>query len=179
MNFTALNINAMKIAEDTQLEFELQELYIESSHLMSDVYFAEDEIKFFKKTLHKYSGTTLSKAQVPQTVVFTEIFAQTDADIIYMKNKILEFLRFIEPIINESKKELGLDLIEKFAALETGVVTLLESVKQIRKSLFSFIEDVMKTGCKIFEEQLESPKTNCTKIEQLPSSFYHDKKNLL
>jgi len=38
-----------KVTKDPQLEEELQELYLESKHWLSDLHFEEDEIRFLKK----------------------------------------------------------------------------------------------------------------------------------
>jgi hypothetical protein len=76
---------------------------------------------------------------------FNKDLVQLEEDMRNLKTKILGFLRFIEPMLTESKKEIGLDLLERFTFLETQMKALFESVKRVKKSLFSFTEASMKT----------------------------------
>lgn len=136
----------MEIAvEDNSLDCELQELYIESSHWMSDISFVEDEIRFLKKALTRYMVYT-ENLQLHEASSFTKILALQDLHISEVKIKIAEFLKFIEPLILHSKKEIGLELLEKYASLEMEIRSLSEYVKLVKNLVFSFIEEAIKTG---------------------------------
>jgi ferritin-like metal-binding protein YciE len=137
------------LVQDPELEYELQELYILSNHWMSDIHFAEDEIRFLKNMLNNYLVPNLKNDFLKEIENFNNILEQQNANIFHLKNKIRNLLKFIGPLINESNKQISVDLIEKFTGLETEVKTLFESVKQVKKSLFSFTEDVMKTTCTV------------------------------
>jgi hypothetical protein len=143
------------ILQDPQLDYELQELYILSNHWISDIHFEEDEIRFLKKVINDYLLPGLKNEQLNKIVEFNKTLTQEDVNISSLKSKITELLKFIGSLINDSNSEVSIDLIEKFAVLEAEMKTLFESVKQVKKLLFSFSEEVMKTECNIFTNQID------------------------
>jgi hypothetical protein len=134
-----------KIVKDPQLDDELQELYIVSKHWISDISFVEDEIRFLKNILNKYLAPFMNNDQILKVKNFNKTLVHQESIIPDLKNKILGFLKFVEPLINESKKEIGVNLIEKFILLQMELNTLSESVKEFKNLLFSFTEGVMIT----------------------------------
>ena len=167
-HFLTIKYFVMKtIAEDSELSVELQELYILSNHWLSDIHFAEDEMKFLKHVVNKYLGTHKGNIVSEEIVIFNKTLEQQEATTLCLKNKILDLLKFIGPFVKGTGEEIGLELVEKFAALEIEVKALFESVKQLKKSLFSFTEEVMRTACEDFTRQLSST---------VPSSIKYTKK---
>ena len=142
------------IIKDKQLDDELQELYLESKHWLSDLHFDEDEIRFLRKMINNYLVPALKNEQLNKIESFSKALARHDANIPRLKNKITELLKLLGTLINETKKEIGMDLIEQFAALETEMKTLFEAVKEVKKRLFVFAEDLMKAECNVFVSQL-------------------------
>jgi len=142
------------ITKDPQLEDELQELYLESKHWLSDLHFEEDEIRFLRKMINNYLLPGLKNDQLNRIESFNKPLLRYDANIPLLKNKINELLKLIGSLINETNKEIGVDLLEQFTALELEMKTLFESVKQVKKLLFLFADDVMKTECDVFVNQL-------------------------
>jgi hypothetical protein len=140
-----------KIIKDLQLDDELQELYLESKHWLSDIHFEEDEIRFLRKVIGNYLVPGLKNEQLIEINNFNGALAQQDANIPYLKSKITGLLKLIGILINETDKEIRIELVEQFATLETEMKTLFEAVKQIKKLLFLFTEEVMRTGCEIVE----------------------------
>jgi hypothetical protein len=140
-----------KIIKDLQLDDELQELYLESKHWLSDIHFEEDEIRFLRKVIDNYLVPGLKNEQLIEINNFNGALAQQDANIPYLKSKITGLLKLIGILINETDKEIRIELVEQFATLETEMKTLFEAVKQIKKLLFLFTEEVMRTGCEIVE----------------------------
>ena len=137
------------IIMDEQLEYELQELYLLSKHWTSDINFVEDEVRILKDILDKYLGR-MGDLQAKEAENFEKILIQQDAVILDLKNKIQEFLKFVEPYINDSKKEIGLNFIEKFSSLGADIREQSEYVKLLKKLLFSFTEDVMRADKAMF-----------------------------
>ena len=135
---------------DTALDAELQELYILSNHWISDIHFIEDEIRFFKNLTHKHPDATLRDEQLRQIADFDSSLSQFGAGIPDLKIRIVNFLIFIDPLINDSNKEIGFNLIERFITLENEVKTLFDGVKQVKKLLLSFTEEVTKQGNAVF-----------------------------
>ena len=136
-------------AIDTQLEYELQELYILSKHWSSDISFVEDELRILKDILNKYL-IKMGNLQVKEAKNFEKILGQQDAAILDIKSKISKFLTFMEPLVTGTKMEIGVNLIEKFTGLQTQITSLSEYVKVLKKSLFSFTEEVMRADGTMF-----------------------------
>jgi len=145
------------IIQDSQLEVELQELYILSNHWISDIHFEEDEIRFLKKIINNYLVPGLKSGQLNEIADFNKTLTRQDENIANLKNKIAGLLKFIGGLVNDSNAEIRIDLVEKFAALEAEMKTLFESVKQVKKLLFSFTEEVMKAECNAFTDQINQP----------------------
>ena len=143
------------VALDPELECELQELYMLSNHWISDIQFVEHEIRFLKNILHKYLVPALKNDQLIEMETFNKTLTRLNADIPVLKNKILDLLKFIGPyLIDETNTEINLSLLEKFTALETEIKALFENVKQVKRLLFSFIEEIMKSECTVFIDHL-------------------------
>jgi len=136
-------------AIDTQLEYELQELYILSKHWASDISFVEDEVRILKDILNKFL-IKMGNLQVKEAKNFEKILGQQDAAILDIKSKISKFLTFMEPIVTGAKKEIGVNLIEKFTELQAQITSLSEYVKVLKKSLFSFTKEVMRADGAMF-----------------------------
>jgi hypothetical protein len=133
------------IIQDGELEFELQELYILSKHWISDIHFIEDELRFLKHVVEKHLAPNLENEQLFEVDDFNEVFVQTEGNIPALKTEVSDFLKFIAPLIKKPDTMIGLNLLEKFTALDTEMKTLFESLKQVKKLLFSLTEDVIKT----------------------------------
>jgi hypothetical protein len=139
------------IIQDGELEFELQELYILSKHWISDIHFIEDELRFLKHVVEKHLAPSLKTEQLFEADDFNAVFAQTERNIPAVKTGVSDFLNFISPLVKEPDTVIGLNLLEKFTALDTEMKTLFESLKQVKKLLFSFTEEVIKTEkCTVF-----------------------------
>ncbi len=142
------------IMQDPELDCELQELYILSRHWTSDIQFVEDEIRFLKNVIKKYLVPGLENGQLPEIEFFTIALDEQEVNIPGLKKRISKLLKFMEPIINEENKEIGIDLLERFTTLEKEMQALFESVKLAKSSLFSVAEKLMKTEkCSLFLNQ--------------------------
>jgi hypothetical protein len=142
------------ITENSELDVELQELYILSNHWLSDIQFVEDEMKFLKHVINKYLVTHTGNRVSEEIRIFNETLEQQESIALCLKNKIFDLLKFIGPLVNGTGGEIGVDLIERFTELETEVKAMFKSVKQLKKSLFVFTEEVMRLECEIFATQL-------------------------
>jgi hypothetical protein len=143
-SFTTLNFNIMQaVITDPQLDTELQELYIISSHWKSDISFVQDEIRFLKSTLNKYS-IDIDRAHLHQIIDFNDIVIQQETTIPTIQTRVTEFIRSIEPIIKDSKKAIGLDTLENFNSLDTEIKAVANYVLKVKNLFFLFIDDVTR-----------------------------------
>lgn len=131
--------------KDTQLDEELQELYIISSHWNADISFVQDEIRILKNALNRYHASA-KNAQVDETAHFYKVLYAEETKALSLKNKIAVFIKFIELFIVNPKKEMGVDLLENFSELGTETETISAQIKRIKGAVFAFIEDAMRAG---------------------------------
>ncbi|WP_419701534.1 hypothetical protein [Mucilaginibacter sp. NFX135] len=126
---------------DSQLEYELQELYILSEHWLQDISFLEDELRFFNHILSEYREPGMSSTVVD----FTTKVQEQEKHVNFLKIKIPEFLHFLKPFISDQKKGMDLGFLEKYNKLETELRLLFAAVKATKKELFRHTEAIMTT----------------------------------
>ncbi|CAN5444061.1 hypothetical protein BH09BAC6_BH09BAC6_32550 [soil metagenome] len=128
---------------DTELEYELQELYILCKHWLQDISFMEDETQFFKNILNKYQAANLTNDQSSKNAEFHQKVQDQEKRLDTLKTKIPAFLSFLEPFIGNHKKDMNLGLLEKYNALEAELKTLFATTKATKKELFRYAESIM------------------------------------
>lgn len=133
------------VINDDQLDQELQELFIISNHWNSDVCFIQDEIRFLKNALNKYRPYT-KYLQAGEAANFYKILETQTATTVAVKDKISVFTRSIEMFIIDPKKQLGLDMLERFNGLGTEIQSISQYTKLLRKLVLAFIEDIIRSG---------------------------------
>jgi hypothetical protein len=144
--FKFIIIKAMNTKQtDSQLEYELQELYILSQHWLQDISFMEDEMRFFKNILRKYQETGLLNEMPSKAPDFTTKIREQEQRLDSLKIKIPEFLHFLKPFIGNSKTEMDFAFLEKYNKLEAELKTLFAEVKTTKKELFAYTEAIMTT----------------------------------
>ncbi|SDP97004.1 hypothetical protein SAMN05428975_4383 [Mucilaginibacter sp. OK268] len=133
------------ISTDSQLEYELQELYILSQHWLQDLSFLEDEMQFFKNILCKYQETGTLNEIPSKAQDFTTKIREQEQHLDSLKRKVPEFLVFLKPFIGDQKKEMDLSFLEKYNKPETELRTLFAAIKATKQELFSYTEAIMTT----------------------------------
>ena len=80
---------------DPQLEFEIQEIFIQSTHWLEDAAFAEDELRFFKTVLRKYHD--VGETDDPGSFNFElgQTLNQQEEYVTSIKAHIQEYLKFL------------------------------------------------------------------------------------
>lgn len=128
---------------DTQLEYELQDLYISSKHWISDISFVGYEIRFFNNVIGKYFKPDNPESQGAQMHHCKMMLVQLQEEIITLKIKVTAYLNFLGPYIGDPEKKIDLNLIEKHSVLENEVKALFESLRLLKVDLFAFTENVI------------------------------------
>ena len=134
-----------KLMDDTELEFELQELYIIVNHWTTDIYFIQDEINFLLYVLDKYQEHGDKDSFNSQKAHFEQLLNGQKATIPGVINDVNRYLKLLVPLIYDSKTAINLNLLEEFSITGEAILTLSSSVKATKKDLFVFIEQVMKS----------------------------------
>jgi len=125
---------------DAELETELQEVYIQATHWLQDIYFLETETNFFRNILSRYQpedGIELRKKE------FNLKIQAQETRLASIKIKIPVFLNFLEPYIGDLKKEMHLDFLDQYNALENELEALFTSLRATKKELFDYTESIM------------------------------------
>jgi len=133
----------IKVA-DTQLEYELQELYISAKYWLSEIAFVNDEIRFFKDLVDQYFMPRAKNDDEARVKAFRKMISVKEIETAVIKNRVIDYLKFLEPFINDPDKVIEMSFIEKHATLENDIRDLLESFKQFKKNLFSLAEKSMQ-----------------------------------
>jgi len=131
------------IQPDTELEYEVQELYILAKHWLQDISFAEDELHFFKNLLTKFGLNSADAGLGSEWELFNEKIAVQEHNIVGLKLAIPKFLDFLAPYVNDQKKPMDLHLLEQYNGLDDEIKELLASVKTTKGELFACAEDIM------------------------------------
>lgn len=127
---------------DTELEKELQELYMLARHWSADIAFLEEELQFFKNILDKYISAPSGPAD-PQNTAFVQKVFELEDNLASLRAQIPGFLSFLEPFIDNPDKPMNLTFLEKYNALSTELQSLFTAVRTTKKELFAHVETVM------------------------------------
>ncbi|MCO5948497.1 hypothetical protein [Mucilaginibacter flavidus] len=128
---------------DSELESELQELYILVRHWQQDIGFMEEELQFFKNVLNKYQPENPGDNVELKTTVFGSEISKQEKHLTALKTKIPDFLIFLEPFIGDIKKDMDLGFLAKYNQLQTELQQLFTDVKATKVALFSYTEGLM------------------------------------
>ncbi len=131
------------VQPDTELEYEVQELYILAKHLLQDISFAEDELHFFKNLLTKLGLNMPAAGLGLQWELFNEKIAVQEHNITSLKLAIPKFLDFLAPYVNDQKKAMDIKLLERYNGLDDEIRELLASVKTTKSELFACAEGIL------------------------------------
>ena len=132
------------LQEELLLESELQDLYKQSRHWLSDIQFVEDEIRFFKDISNTYLVPYIDRELLDKVKNFTKAVFGQESNIMDLKRSIPEFLKFVAPYATDTEKKMGIVLLETFNDLQSRVTDLLNSVREGKKQLFLILEDAMQ-----------------------------------
>jgi hypothetical protein len=125
---------------DTELETELQEVYIQATHWLQDICFLETETNFFRNILNRYQA---EDAGVSRKEEFELKMLAQETRLAVLKIKIPVFLVFLEPYIGDLKKEMHLDFLDKYNALQNELQALFSGLRFTKKELFHYTESIL------------------------------------
>ena len=127
-------------SSDDQLEYELQELFISSKQWLADISFMNHGIRFFKHLIDEYFVPGVEQGYEIQVWTFRKKIPQNEQEIINLKIRVIDYLKFLRLPVTDPSAFIGINLIETHTVLENEIRDLFESIKSIKKNLFVFIE---------------------------------------
>jgi hypothetical protein len=128
---------------DTELESELQELYILARHWQQDIAFMEEELQFFKNVINKYQPAAPASEAASKSAGFSSEIQKQAKHLSRLKTKIPDFLNFLEPFIGNIKREMDLSFLAKYNQLQIELQELFTDVRATKMALFSYTEGLM------------------------------------
>ncbi|OCX53877.1 hypothetical protein BEL04_06215 [Mucilaginibacter sp. PPCGB 2223] len=134
------------IPPDTELEYEVQELYILAKYWLNDISFAEDELRFFKDLLVKFHINAPEAGLGSQWQQFNEKIAEQEQNIANLKLAIPKFIAYLTPYVGDQKKTMDLSLLQRYNGLDDEIKQLLTSVKITKSELFACAESILELG---------------------------------
>lgn len=114
------------LTEDTELEFELQEIYLTGKQWLADLAFMDNEHAFLTKLL----AGEKSPARHMEEGLRSAMLEQHD-----LHKDILHFINKIEQLIVVPGAVIGLSLIDDFISLQTRVGCALLAMKDLKLAL--------------------------------------------
>lgn len=142
MNPNFLTMTTM--IEDSELDTELQELYIIGKHWISDLEFFEQDLQVIKKLFSKsFSYNEKHRESIPQTIEsITDIQNQSRE----IKKQVLVYLHRLKSLLDKTNASYELSIIEEHALLECGMAVLLKSFKSVKNTAFRMTAKEIRTG---------------------------------
>ncbi|NHA02603.1 hypothetical protein G7092_02280 [Mucilaginibacter sp. HC2] len=129
------------LSPDTELETELQELYILARHWQDDISFLEDEARFFRNILMKYDD--IATESIGTAAEFRQKIEGQEKQLEALRSAVPEFLLFLEPYLGNDKKTMDLTFLDRYNELQNGLTALFAGIKKTKKELFAYAEAVM------------------------------------
>lgn len=127
---------------DTELEAELQEVYMQATHWLQDISFLETETQFFQTLIARYKPAVASGQSQP----FEELIKTQQDRLKTLKARIPQFLAFVEPCLGDLKKPLHIDFLERYNALQKELTGLFAAAKATKKELFDYTGRLLPAG---------------------------------
>ncbi len=125
---------------ETQLSFELQEIYLENKEWLSNILFLEDEMRFFQQILKKAIGFSIKQSDLEKIdciqLNLTTLQERTDD----LKRKLDNRQQILQSMLKDEVKTITIDFIEEDTAIVTEIKELLGIDKVVKNELFALIE---------------------------------------
>lgn len=135
-----INLKIMTTAiEDSELNTELQELYLEAKQWITDLDFLDSELLFLKKL----SGTMPVQANKKEEI---EKLSGIEKAYTSLKEEMYAYQHQLEPLIAQKKENFTLGLIETYTHLKWRLDEILHGCQTVKKSIFDHSKHGLADG---------------------------------
>ena len=114
------------LIEDSELNTELQELYLKSKQWISDLEFLHTEIEFIKALL-------LKGVNNPELLIQT---ADIHNRLVLLKKSIADFMKQLELLITQEVLLMDMHLLEKYSKLLYRQEDILQAFNSLKSTIF-------------------------------------------
>jgi len=115
--------------EESELDTELQELYLVSKQWIADLEFLDSELDFLKKLTGHQRPDAVRVEEFDQIAGLAKSYAA-------LKTDINDYLHQLEPLIMHAADDFGLGLVEEYSQLERRLKGLLRACHDVRRTVF-------------------------------------------
>jgi hypothetical protein len=115
--------------EDSQLDAELQELYLINKQWLSDLEFLDTEFEFLRKLAATASVAVIRNEELNSLFMIKNSYS-------FLKPDLLAYLHKLEPLIKAESKQLDLTLIESYTQLKTRLADMFDQCRKLKKEIF-------------------------------------------
>ena len=122
----------VRVKEDQELEFELQELYLTGKQWLSDIAFLEEELRFLMELMGKFAIPLPGSGQQRKQQDMMEALSLREAAHTELKQEVLIYMNKLEPLIVEPDTRINLQLVEDYMLLKGKVENALLDLKSIK-----------------------------------------------
>ena len=131
--------------KDSELNTELQELYLIGKHWLSDLDYFDADLKILHKLFAKELSTLIRREGYENIAGIILNIGDIEGRKDNIKTGVLKFMQNLEPLIVNSDEKINLDLIESHALLEREIASLLHAFQSTRNAVHVLIANVNKT----------------------------------
>ena len=130
----------METKLETQLSFELQEMYLENKEWLSNILFLEDEMRFFQQIFQKLLNSPEKQNNIEQIE-----FINSRLDLLQNRRNHLKKIvnnrhEVLESMFIHPPETITIAFIEEDTAIVKEIKELLTTDKEVKKELFALIE---------------------------------------
>ncbi|MDR3697724.1 hypothetical protein [Mucilaginibacter sp.] len=115
--------------EDSELNTELQELYLEAKQWIADLDFLDSELAFLNKLTGNMTVHAAQKHEVEKLNGIEKAY-------LGLKEEMHAYLHKLEPLIAQKKENFNIDLIETYTHLKWRLDEVLHSCQTVKNSVF-------------------------------------------
>ncbi|HZY37422.1 MAG TPA: hypothetical protein VFE53_12270 [Mucilaginibacter sp.] len=115
--------------EESELDTELQELYLVSKQWIADLEFLDSELDFLKKLTGHQRPDAVRAEEFDQIAGLAKSYTALKLDI-------NDYLHRLEPLITHAASDFGLGLVEEYSQLQRRLKGLLRSCHTVRSTVF-------------------------------------------
>ncbi len=135
----------METIIETQLSFELQEIYLENKEWLSDILFLTDEMRFFQQLFQKLVASPIKQNNAEQVAFINASLTNLQDRRNHLKSVLNNRHRVLESMLKGKVKTINIAFIEEDTAIVKEIKALLATDKEVKKELFSLIEELQST----------------------------------
>jgi len=119
----------MTTNEESELDTELQELYLVSKQWIADLEFLDSELDFLKKLTGHQRPDAVRAEEFDQIAGLAKSYTA-------LKSDMNDYLHRLEPLIMHDAYDFGLGLVEEYSQLQRRLKGLLRACHDVRRTVF-------------------------------------------